>query len=351
MFNYNYFIQKGQSDTLNSYAINGYLDKILKNEYYTESGPLLLEVERRISELIGSKHVIGISNPSVAWLLLLEAEGFKGKEILITKNINTNALNALRWIGCKPKLLDLQTNKIISKDDGKETYLEKKNNYNVLLTNKFSGHDDFEIARKNKNINLKDAYLDSSESFMCKYSDRDINLYVKAEIHSFENINQIKAEFSSVIATNSDHLADYLRCMRGSGGVIKKVKTVRTANGRMSEGQAAFVLSFLDNIKEKLKNNGEIYQIYYNFISRRSGYKILSTKNKSYSSFQNFVFVAENKILENSIFENAEKADLNLNTITSETLNEKNTKKQNIFVLPMNLCPVSAKKIISKIFK
>ena len=161
MYNYNYLLQKKQNDTFKSHNVERYIDKILENEYYTESGPLLLDVERRVGELIGSKHVIGISNPSIAWLLLLEAEGFRGKEILVTKNINANALSAMRWIGCKPKLLDLQTNKIISKDDSKEIYLEKRNNYNVLLTNKFSGLEDFYFAKKNKNINLKGSFVDS----------------------------------------------------------------------------------------------------------------------------------------------------------------------------------------------
>ena len=351
MYNYNYLLQKKQNDTFKSHNVERYIDKILENEYYTESGPLLLDVERRVGELIGSKHVIGISNPSIAWLLLLEAEGFRGKEILVTKNINANALSAMRWIGCKPKLLDLQTNKIISKDDSKEIYLEKRNNYNVLLTNKFSGLEDFDFAKKNKNINLKGAFVDSSESFMCKFLDREINPYVKAEIYSFENTGQMKNEFSSLITTNSDYLADYLRCMRGSGGVINKVKTIRTANARMSEGQAAFMLSFLDNIREKFKNNSEIYQIYYDSISSRGDYKILSAKNTSSSNSQNFVFVAENKILESCLFKNAEIAGLDLNKVTSNNFFEKHVKKENVFVLPIDICTVSAKKIASKLFK
>ncbi|MDX1668823.1 MAG: DegT/DnrJ/EryC1/StrS family aminotransferase [Limnobacter sp.] len=59
-------------------------------------------------------------------------------------------------------------------------------------------------------------------------------------VFSFENHHEVNAQGAACIATQCDHTAELLRNIRSSYGVRKPCEVVKTANGRMSEAQAAF---------------------------------------------------------------------------------------------------------------
>lgn len=322
--------EKGQCNLPPLNLVKKYLSNMLDNQYYTESGPLLKICEQKLSQLLGVKNAICVSNPTIAWIMLLEAEGLANSRINVTNSVSKDILNAAIWLDCKIKLICKDNFEINSFNN--DNFI--KSNVQLILTNSFNGALDLHKALISKDIDIKKCLIDSSDSFFGYYKNSPLGSFGKAEVFSFSNKNIINGENCAVIATNCDYLSDYLRSMRGSGGVLNKVRVRRSLNGRMSEGQAAFLLSSLESSKEWLERNEELYEI-YNSNLNNNNLIIKSNLQILRSNYQQFVFSFSDKNLENKFKNNLLKSELSVfheNNIQND--NNKNILEN--FFLPIN---------------
>ena len=230
----------GQQNYPEPEAVRSYLHGIFQRQYYTESGPLVRRLETEICQLLGVDHVICVSNAAVAWLMLLDAVDLGVGRLLLPATAPTQLQEALRWIDFPHQLHDIsaengfrphRTDADIRIDDGVSA---------LITINPWGGACDLTglsaLAQEHKIPLL----IDSSEAFGCHFDDRPVGSHGIAEVFSFEPGNLINGAGSACICTQDETLADRLRCMRSSGGVVRQVPVRKTVNGRMSEAQAAY---------------------------------------------------------------------------------------------------------------
>jgi dTDP-4-amino-4,6-dideoxygalactose transaminase len=79
---------------------------IFKRQYYTNHGPLAQELEARLAEYLGVKHVICTTNATIALIMATECLNLTGKVIVPSFTFVATA-QALSWANLQPVFCDI----------------------------------------------------------------------------------------------------------------------------------------------------------------------------------------------------------------------------------------------------
>jgi dTDP-4-amino-4,6-dideoxygalactose transaminase len=129
-------------------------------------------------------------------------------------------------------------------------------------------------------------YFDSAHSFGCVVDGVSVGNFGSAEVFSFHATKILSATEGGCVCTNDDDLAARLRNIRSSYGAGKPVNVVKTANGRMSEAQAAIALLSLEDFPDNRKNNERLYRLYESCLETIPGLSLVRPAGVSLSNYQ-----------------------------------------------------------------
>jgi len=82
------------------------LDEVWQRNWLTNNGPLVNELELELKEKLGLKHVLFVSNGTIAIQMALKALRLKG-EIITTPFSYVATTSSIIWEGCKPVFADI----------------------------------------------------------------------------------------------------------------------------------------------------------------------------------------------------------------------------------------------------
>lgn len=270
-------------------AVREYFTGIFERHYYTESGPLLLQLEAAIRKHTGARHAVCVSNPTIAWIMLLEA-GLDSHQVLVSSNASAALFEALPWVPCSYQACD------VSREAGYRSTREdlaprvEPATGALIVKNPWGGACDIGGLTELADASGIPVYFDSTEAFGCEYGQRPIGSLGRAEVFSFDDRSPISdSGGGACICTNDEALADRLRSMRGSGGIIRRVPITRTVNGRMSEAQAALALIGLEDFDRRAARGQWQHALYEQNLSGTAGLRFLSAQGVSKSNYREVV--------------------------------------------------------------
>lgn len=186
-------------------AAEAALDGILARRWYTNHGPSAEALERRVAETLDTRHAVAVTNPTIGLVMLAEALDLGG-DVLLSPEAPLRCRQALSWAGLRG---------VSDESDGAVA---------VLLS------DSPDRAR------LWDLAWDRGLPVL---SDGVAEPGVPAVIRLPGDGDDAGA---GCVLTDDDRLAARLRNIRSSYGAGPAVTVRRTANGRLSEAQAAMSL-------------------------------------------------------------------------------------------------------------
>ena len=268
------------------------VDGIWDRKYYTNHGPLLQELETKLSELCNVKHAIGMTNSHIALMISAKALNVEG-EVIIPSFSNIMLSQSVIWAGAKPTFTDVEVGK--PHIDPDQILLNVNSESSAIFSSNLWG--DFgdmerinKIARDN---NLKTLYL-SEDAFGQSYDEIPCGNYNDVVIFSFEESNIINGADCACVCTNDDELAARIRNIRSSYGSGPKVSIPYTGNGRLSEIQAGLALLSLEDIDENINNNKDKYGKYEEVIKNIPGISLYTASNKvTNQNYQNIVVLID----------------------------------------------------------
>jgi dTDP-4-amino-4,6-dideoxygalactose transaminase len=291
----------GQQNRPDTAALRSYFQGIFQRQYYTESGPLVRRLESEIGQLLGVGHVVCVSNPTVAWLMLLEAAELAPGMLHVPVTASRPLLEALQWINRPCHFHD------ISAVNGYRPHLSDIDARigdaiaALIGVNQWGGACDLLGLRTLSAERGIPLFLDSSEAFACRLADCAIGAWGSAEVFSFDAANLINGAGSACITTQDEALADRLRCMRSSGGVVRHVRVNKTVNGRMSEAQAAYALMGLERIDYWVKRNKDQHDLYREILHGLPGLQFLSAQGVTQSNCQQAIIALTQRRMRDSV--------------------------------------------------
>ena len=85
-----------------------YVEKIYENDILTNQGPLLKELEEKLSSYLGVKNFQYVTNGTIALQIALKALGIDEGEVITTPFSYVATTSSVLWQGCKPVFVDIE---------------------------------------------------------------------------------------------------------------------------------------------------------------------------------------------------------------------------------------------------
>src|SRR5690606_27124500 len=102
-----------------------FLKGIWSRNWLTNNGPLVNELELKLKEYLNVKHLLYLSNGTIALQIAIKALGLKG-EIITTPFSYVATTSSIVWENCKPVFVDIDPKTLNIDPEKLETAITKK---------------------------------------------------------------------------------------------------------------------------------------------------------------------------------------------------------------------------------
>ncbi|WP_159800579.1 DegT/DnrJ/EryC1/StrS aminotransferase family protein [Flavobacterium sp. MK4S-17] len=245
-----------------------YLDGIWQRQWLTNMGPLASDLEMKLKNYLDVKHLLFVTNGTVALQMAIKALDLKG-EIITTPFSFVATTSSIVWEGCKPVFVDIDKN-TLNIDASKIEEAITDNTTAILATHVYGNpcdvHKIEEIAKRH---GLKVIY-DGAHAFGVKLNGKSIFEYGDISVCSLHATKLYHSGEGGLIVTKDPELLKKLALIRNFGFSGPESFAELGINGKNSEFHAAMGLTNLNFIDAIHKKRKEITE-YYN--SKLSGLK------------------------------------------------------------------------------
>lgn len=223
--------------------------------WITNNGELVQELEQRLKEYLGVKHLFFCNNGTIVLQMALKVYDIIG-EVLTTPFSYVATTNAILWEGATPVFVDIEPQTFCINPDKIEALITAKTQA-ILATHVYGYPCAVEkieaIAQKH---HLKVIY-DGAHAFGCHYKGKSLLSYGDISTCSFHATKLFHTVEGGCIITNDDDTARTLQLYRQFGHEYDDYYSVGI-NGKNSEFHAAMGLCVLDDMEQIIESRKAI---------------------------------------------------------------------------------------------
>lgn len=231
-----------------------YIRDVWKRNWLTNNGPLVNELELKLKEHLGLKHLLYVTNGTIAIQLAIKALGLKGK-IITTPFSYVATTSSIVWEGCEPVFVDIDP-ATCNIDPKKIEAAITPDITGIVATHVYGNPCDVEaidaIAKKR---NLKVIY-DGAHAFGVKYKGQSVLEYGDITTCSFHSTKLFHTVEGGAVVTKDPELLKSMVYLRNFGHDGPERFAALGINAKNSEFHAAMGLvnlKYVDQIIEKRK--------------------------------------------------------------------------------------------------
>lgn len=261
-----------------------YLDGIWKRNWLTNMGPLASDLEMKLKTYLSVKHLLFVTNGTIALQMAIKALDLKG-EIITTPFSFVATTSCIVWEGCQPVFVDIDV-KSLNIDNSKIEAAITEKTTAILATHVYGNPCDvIAIQKIADRHNLKVIY-DGAHAFGVMINKKSIFEYGDISICSLHATKLYHSGEGGLIITKDPVLLKKLSYIRNFGISGFDSFEELGLNGKNSELHAAMGLvnlEFIENIHKKRKELTEVYnQKLKDFKAYRPTWHIDSNMNYAY---------------------------------------------------------------------
>lgn len=236
------------------------LEGVWKRQWLTNMGPLASELEMKLKQYLDVKHLLFVTNGTVAIQMAIKALNITG-EIITTPFSFVATTSCVAWEGCKPVFVDIDK-KTLTIDVNKIEAAITKNTQAILATHVYGNPCDVEaidkIAQKH---NLKVIY-DGAHAFGVTINGKSIFEYGDISTCSLHATKLFHSTEGGLIVTKDPIILKKLASIRNFGINGPDAFDELGLNGKNSELHAAMGLVNLNYIDEILAKRAQLSALY-----------------------------------------------------------------------------------------
>jgi len=225
----------------------------------TNNGPLLRELEEKLKDLLGVKHLLITANGTLALQIAIKAVGLK-KKIITTPFSYVATVGSILWEQCEPVFVDINEKDFCINADLIENAITPDVEA-ILAVHVYGYPCDIlkldEIARK---YNLRVIY-DAAHAFGSKLDGRELAGYGDISALSFHATKLFHMVEGGAIATDNDEIARKARLYRAFGHVRDEHYS-EGINAKNSEFHSAMGLCLLPKLDEFIESRKKVSELY-----------------------------------------------------------------------------------------
>jgi dTDP-4-amino-4,6-dideoxygalactose transaminase len=237
-----------------------YLEKIWENSWVTNHGPMVGELERRLGDSLGVKHVFFICNGTIALQIAIKALGLRG-DIITTPFSYVATTSSIVWEGCRPVFVDIDPDTLAINPSLIEQAITPDTT-GILATHIFGIPCDVDaIGRIAEERGVKVIY-DAAHAFGVGLRGRPLPSYGDVSTLSFHATKLFHTVEGGAVVTNDDALAHKISYMRNFGHRGQESFWGLGINGKGSELHAAIGLCVLPRVEELIRKRKNVSELY-----------------------------------------------------------------------------------------
>lgn len=274
-----------------------YVEKIFSSGWLTNNGQMVQELERRLSEFLGVKNLLLVSNGTLALQVAYKVLDLKG-DVLTTPFSFVATTSSLVWEGLNPVFVDIDPD-TFNMDPEKITDKITKSTSAIVPVHVFGNICDVEkieeIARRNK---LKVIY-DAAHAFNVSLNGQSAANYGDISTFSFHSTKVFHTIEGGAIVVKDDDLFKRAKLMINFGIPGPDRVTELGINCKMNEFQAAMGLCVLEDMEMILTHRKKIYNKYCHAFNNNAHIKVQKLNAKASQNYSYFpvVFDSEDVLL------------------------------------------------------
>lgn len=270
------------------------ITEALDRRWFTNNGPLVQELEQRLSDYLGVRHCIAMCNATVALEILIRAAGLKG-EVIVPAFTFVATAHALQWQEITPVFADVDP----------KTHNIDPERVEAMITPRTMGIIGVHVWGRPCNVEELQAIadrhglrlmFDAAHAFGNSHRGQMIGNFGDAEVFSFHATKFFNTFEGGAVATNDDDLAKTIRLMKNFGFEGTDNVIYVGTNGKMNEVSAAMGLTSLDSIDTVIETNHRNYHEYFDQLRDVPGLKLALYDESERSNFQYVILEVDSSI-------------------------------------------------------
>ena len=269
------------------------INQILDNRWLTNNGPTVQEFERKVTEMVGTKHCVAMCNATVALEIVIRALGLTG-EVIVPSFTFIATAHALEWQEIKPVFCDVDplTHNIDPQRIEELITPRTTGIIGVHLWGRACKVEQLQEIADRHNLKL---LFDAAHAFGCSYKGQMIGSFGTAEVLSFHATKFLNTLEGGAVVTDDDQLAQKMRLMNNFGFTYyDRTESVGT-NGKMNEFSAAVGLTNLESMHDFIEVNVRNYQQYCDELADVPGISVISFDSAEKCNYQ-YVVIEVDKV-------------------------------------------------------
>lgn len=249
------------------------IESLWETRWVTHTGPKHSELEKKLAEYLGVKHVSIFANGHLALELAIDALGLKG-EVITTPFTFGSTTQAIMRYGIEPVFCDVNEEDYTIDVSKIEELITPKTTA-IIPVHVYGNSCDVEAIDKiAKKHNLKVIY-DAAHAFGMEVNGKGISAYGDMSMFSFHATKVFNTIEGGCVAYNDDKYVEIFRSLRQFGQIVgtDDVPMVGT-NAKMTEIHAAMGLCNLRHIDEYINNRKLAVLKYREMLGNIDGIKL-----------------------------------------------------------------------------
>lgn len=243
---------------INEYIIQ--LNRIWANQWLTNRGELVLELENRLKSFLKTDNIIVMNNGTIPIQIALKLLGNNG-EVITTPFSYIATTSSIIWENCKPIFVDIDKDHLTIDEDKIEEAITNKTTA-ILATHVFGNPCNVAvIERIAQKYSLKVIY-DAAHSFGVKYLGESIFNYGDVSTCSFHATKIFHTGEGGAVFCKNEELRNKLYYSHNFGHNGPTSFFGLGINAKISELQAAMGIVVLDHIDEIFNGRKDIVAFY-----------------------------------------------------------------------------------------
>jgi dTDP-4-amino-4,6-dideoxygalactose transaminase len=260
------------------------IDKIFDTRYLTNSGPFEREFEQRICEILGVRYCAAMCNATLALEIAVRALNLSG-EVIVPSFTFVATAHALQWQQITPVFCDIDpvTHNLDIRKIERLITPRTTGILGVHLWGRPCAIDELQAIADSNGLAL---LFDAAHAFGCKYHDRTIGGFGRAEVLSFHATKFINAGEGGAVVTNDGDLAQRLQLMKNFGFSGYDNVISIGINGKMTELSAAMGLTNLESLEEFTHTNRANFETYRDNLGGIRGLSLINYEERDAPNYQ-----------------------------------------------------------------
>jgi len=287
---------------------NFHLNRIWINEWLTNRGELVIELEAELKKFLGVENILVMNNGTIPLQIILKLVGNKG-EVITTPFSYVATTSSILWENCKPVFVDINPEYLTIDEDQIEEKISDRTTC-ILATHVFGNPCNViriaEIAKKHGIYVIYDA----AHCFGVKFMENSLFSYGDVSTCSFHATKLFHTGEGGAIFCRDNRLLEKVFYSHNFGHNGPLDFHGLGINAKMSELQAAMGLSVLPHFEFILSSRKRVVDIYNSKLNfnRLKRIKIRDNTEWNFSYYpiifesEEVLLIVQNKLKDNYIY-------------------------------------------------